>query len=104
MLAIESYAAPALGTNPTLLAYAISQRTHAKNIHCEYRLIGKLENLPTPCIANLFSLQYGGHFVAVLQVTPERVLVADPMLGRGEWTHHDFLSQWTGAAHVFSQR
>jgi hypothetical protein len=101
-LAIAANAAPALGTDPILLADAINHLAAPHHLHCNYRLIQTLDRLTTPAIANLFNPHYGGHYVAVLQVTPDYVLVGDPLNGTAKWSHEDFLHEWTGAAHVFT--
>jgi hypothetical protein len=101
-LAIAAESAPALGTDPILLAHAINRLAGPHHLHCDYRLIQSLDRLTTPAIANLFNPHYGGHYVAVLQVTPDYVVVGDPLNGTAKWSHEDFLGEWTGAAHVFT--
>jgi predicted double-glycine peptidase len=82
---------------------AVNWLSAPRGVRCEYKLVGSLERLTTPCVANLFSPKYGGHYVAVLRVTADYVLVGDPLSGTGKWSRGDFLHEWTGAAHVFTR-
>jgi len=45
----------------------------------------------------------GGHYVAVLEVTSDCVIVGDPLSGRGKWDRHEFEQDWKGAAHEISR-
>jgi len=103
-LAIDAGSAPAMGTDPALLTIAINHLTAPENIRCDYRLFRSLDNLSTPCIANLFTPKYGGHYVAVLAITRGNLLIADPLSGRSNWPRAEFLAQWSGAAHVFTRQ
>jgi predicted double-glycine peptidase len=101
-LALESCSAPGVGTDPHRLAAAIAHRYAAAGLRCDYRLLETLDVLPAPAIADLHSSLASGHYVAVLEVTPDFVVVGDPLSGRERLTRSEFLAEWTGAAHVFT--
>ena len=100
-LAIAAQAGPAVGTNPQRLAAAITRRYAAERLRCEYRHVAKLEAMPIPAIANLSSNVLRDHYVAVLEVTADFVVIGDPLSGRERLSREDFLAEWTHAAHVF---
>jgi ABC-type bacteriocin/lantibiotic exporter with double-glycine peptidase domain len=102
-LAIAAGSSPALGTDPILLARAINNLYGPAGIHCEYRYVRDLNALTLPAIANIFSPAFGGHYIAVLQVTPDYLFVGDPLgEAREKWTRQEFMAEWTGAAHEFT--
>ncbi len=85
------------------LARAINRIAEARGVQCEYRFVGTLESLSTPAIATIVSPRYGGHYVAVLEVTPDEVIIGDPLSGRDRMTRDEFRGEWTGAAHLFNR-
>jgi hypothetical protein len=102
-IAIEAQSGPAIGTDPILLARAINTFYAARGIHCEYRYVRNLDALSVPAIANIFTPEFGGHYIAVLEVAPGYVLVGDPLdRNTVKLPRADFLAQWTGAANVFT--
>ncbi len=103
-LAIESRCAPALGTDPRVLADAISDRYRALGVTCDYRWFPTLDELPVPAIADMYMPHIGGHYVAVMEVRRDAVIVADPLSGTGAMPREEFLASWNHAAHVFTVR
>jgi hypothetical protein len=99
-LAVDSRCAPALGTDGHLLAAAVMRRY--PDIHCIYRYVEMLENLRPPAVTDMYLPRIGGHYVAVLEIRPETVLIGDPLSGLAEMPRSEFLSAWTHGAIEFS--
>ena len=89
---------PGMGTDGWMLAAAVNDLYRTKGVCCEYRFVGKLETLRLPAVASIWSPQYGGHYLAVLEVAKEIVVVGDPLSGRYRMGRAEFLQQWSGAA------
>lgn len=56
--------------------------------------LGRLANQPNPWIAHW----EGSHFVVVYQVRGNRVIIADPAIGRRSMSQREFQNHWTGYA------
>ena len=102
-LAIDACTAPGVGTDPWRLQDAINRRSVAQNIHCDFRRVPSLDTLTTPSIADTHLSFICGHYIAVLEVTPDAVIIGDPLYGRQKLTRREFLTRWTGTAHVFTR-
>ena len=102
-LAAAAGAGPFVGTDPILLQRAINGIIATAHVHCNYRVTGSLDNLHTPFIATMWIPPIGGHYVAVLDVSPDKVIVGDPLDGRCTWDRHEFEHDWKHAAHEFSR-
>ena len=100
-LAVRARCGPVVGTDGVLLAEAVNGMFGAEGVRCEYRFVGSLDGLRTPAVATIVSPRYGGHYVAVMEVTGSEVIVGDPLSGRDRWTREEFVSEWTGAGHEF---
>jgi hypothetical protein len=101
-LAVDSRCAPALGADGHLLAAAMTRRY--PGIFCQYRYVEALENLRPPAVTDLVLPRIGGHYVAVLEIRPETVVVGDPLSGQEEMPRGEFLSAWKHGALEFSKR
>jgi hypothetical protein len=95
-LAVDSRCAPALGADGHLLAAAVVRRY--PNIHCRYRYVAALEDLRAPAVVDVILPRIGGHYVAVVEVRPESVVVGDPLSGLGEMPRGEFLAAWSHGA------
>ncbi len=102
-LAIDACTAPGVGTDPWRLQEAINRRSLAEGIRCDFRRVPSLDSLTTPAIADTHLSFICGHYIAVLEVTPNTVTIGDPLYGRQNLTRHEFLARWTGTAHVFTR-
>ncbi len=103
-LAVRAQCGPLVGTDGVLLAEAVNGMYCGEGVRCVYRFVGSLDGLRTPAVATIVSPRYGGHYVAVLEVTGTEVIVGDPLSGRDRWTREEFVREWTGAADEFRRQ
>jgi len=100
-LAIDARCSPAFGTDGHVLAYALTERYGARGLTCAFQYFDSLDQLPTPAVADTVMPLIGGHYVAVLEVTVDHVVVGDPMSGLRRMPREEFLAVWKRAAIVF---
>jgi predicted double-glycine peptidase len=95
-LAVLAYSSPQMGTADDLLARAIEKRYGSEGIKCTYRYFDSIEQLKQNCptIAVIKYSFFVDHFVAVLEVTENKVIIADPIVGRLEYTYEQFNKEW----------
>ena len=74
-------------------------------LECDLRYFGKLEDLPAgqPILAVIKYTFLEDHYVVILGMTPEHVLVADPNRGRVAYTRKAFLECWRKLGIVLSR-
>ena len=95
-LARLSYTTPLKGTQPDSLCDALRRRWGPEGLACEYRPFASLEELRTAglTIAVIKLSLLLDHYVAVLEVTDDAVLVGDPLVGKHTVPHERFLRDW----------
>ena len=95
-LAVLAYSSPQMGTADDLLARAIEKRYGSEGIRCTYRYFDSIEKLKQNCptIAVVKYSFFVDHFIAVLEVTEDRVVVGDPIVGSFEYTYEQFRDKW----------
>ncbi|MBN2182703.1 MAG: hypothetical protein JW715_12395 [Sedimentisphaerales bacterium] len=95
-LAVLAYSSPQMGTADDLLARAIEKRYGNEGIRCSYRYFDSIEQLKQNCptIAVVKHSFFVDHFIAVLEVTDDRVVVGDPIVGSYEYTYEQFRDKW----------
>ena len=95
-LAIAARTTVLSGTPPDLLCMAIESRHGASGVACSYRCFSSLSDLRAGGVALvLVNLDIGiDHYVAVLQVTDDEVVVADPLTGRTRMLRAEFRRVW----------
>ena len=89
--------APTLGTDGRMLAKAVEKLYGNQGVRYTYRYVSRLEDLRVPAVTAIFLPKYGGHWVAVLAVEEDGVVVGDPLSGQERWDWQTFLDQWRGA-------
>ena len=95
-IAILSYANPISGTPDDVLCSALQKRYSDEGILCERRPLRTIEELKEAGLT-LAVIKYSpqfDHYVTVLEVTDDRVLVADPLIGRTSLSHAEFMKRW----------
>lgn len=103
-VALEARAAPALGTDGRLLAAAVTRLYgQSGEVRCEFRYAGRVEELSVPAVVDMVIPKVGGHYVAVLAVEGEQVLVGDPLKGEVWMARGDFEKWWRHGAVVFER-
>lgn len=95
-LAVAARCGPGVGTDGWALAAAMERA--APGLRCTYCYVGSLDALSTPCVADMNIRGIGGHYVAVLAVEKESVLVGDPMGGPENLSREVFESEWKHGA------
>lgn len=53
------------------------------------------DNIPLPCIAQI-QTKYGDHYVVVYKKRGNKLIIADPRLGKIKQKQEDFAKEWTG--------
>jgi predicted double-glycine peptidase len=95
-LALAMYTSPALGTPADVLATALQDRYASDGLSCEYRWFDSVDDLPRgrPVLAVVKFSFMVDHFVTVLDVKKDRIVVADPAAGRLTYTREEFERRW----------
>jgi predicted double-glycine peptidase len=95
-LACAMFTSPALGTPADVLAEALADRYRPLGLSCEYRRFDSVEDLPRdrPVLAVVKFAPMVDHYVAVLAVNRETVVVGDPAAGRIVYTRPQFERKW----------
>jgi hypothetical protein len=95
-IAILAHTSTAIGTPPDVLCRALQKHYGARGLKCEYRLFKSTAELKnggiTLAVIN-FSL-FLDHYVTVLQVTDDLIIVGDPSRGLRAYSHEDFAKKW----------
>jgi predicted double-glycine peptidase len=104
-IAIASHCSAAIGTPPDMLCRGLRSLYAADGLQCDLRYFSKLEHLPVgqPILAVIKYTFLEDHYVVILGMTPEYVLVADPNRGRMAYTHKVFLQRWRKLGIVLSR-
>lgn len=104
-IAIASHASAAIGTPPDMLCRGLRSLYATQALDCDLRYFAKLEELPSgqPILAVIKYTVLEDHYVVILGMTPEAVLVADPNRGRVAYTHAEFLRRWRKLGIVLSR-
>jgi hypothetical protein len=101
-LAIEAQCAPSFGTDAPLLTRTLNTLYPA--IHCTYAYFPTLESIPLPAVADCELSSIGGHYVALLEVHGDEVILGDPISGRVRLSRAQFMEEWKGTAIAFERR
>ena len=95
-LAILAYTTPYTGTSDDLLVDAIEKRYGPEGIRCEYRYFKSINELKGNCpviAVTKFSFLID-HYIAVLEVTDDNVIIANPTTGKEKLTYEEFKYRW----------
>lgn len=95
-IAILAHTSTAIGTPPDLLCSALQKRYQANGLKCEYRQfksIAELNNGGITVAVIKFSFLLD-HYVAVLRVTEDRIIVGDPSRGLRAYSYPEFSQKW----------
>ena len=105
-LAVLANTTPFTGTPDDLLADAVEQRYGRDGIRCEYRRFDSIAQLKEICptIAVVKFAFLVDHYITVLEVRDEKIVVGDPAYGRNELSHEEFRDKWRFIGIVVSRR
>ena len=95
-LAVLSYSSPVIGTLPACLSSALQDRYSAEGLICRYRRfdsIAQLKNagITLALVREAFLMD---HCLAVLEVSDDAVIVADPVMGARMMPYEQFEKIW----------
>jgi predicted double-glycine peptidase len=95
-LALAMYTSPALGTPADVLASTLQDRYAPLGVTCEYRAFDSVDELPrgTPVLAVVKYSFMVDHYVTVLDVDKDRIVVGDPAAGKLTYTRSQFERRW----------
>ncbi len=95
-LAVDARTSPLIGVSPWTLYQAIRMRYQPQGLECSFGFFDCPAQIPHGAflLAVMRDSLWGDHCVAVLQITPTEVLLADPAVGLCRISHAQFVSQW----------
>ncbi len=94
------------GTDADILATALNQRYGPQGLIAEYRVFKNIEELKAAgmTLAVVRFNFFVDHFVTVLEVTNDSVIVGDPLNGRVTLSHDEFAKEWRLVGVVLHRR
>lgn len=95
-LAILAYTTPTTGTPADLLCLALQEKYGQQGLRCEYRAFDSIAALRAAGLV-IVEVKWTfliDHWITVLEVTAENVIVGDPVNGKVELTHNQFARIW----------
>lgn len=105
-LAMASYTCRTWGASAPMLAGGIRKLYAGQGVSCEIKAFEKVEELKGICPV-LMIIKYRplmDHYVAVLGVTDDAVIVGDPLSGKETLTYEEFIGKWRRIGIVVSQK
>jgi predicted double-glycine peptidase len=95
-LAVLSYSSPVIGTLPSCLTSALRDRYSADGLNCQYRRFDSIDQLRNAgvtlvVVRDTFLLD---HCIAVLDVSDDAIIVADPISGARLMPYKQFEKIW----------
>ena len=106
-IAILAHTSSATGTPPDILARALQQRYGRAGLVSDYRVFHSLAELKREEGITLAVIKYTfwlDHYVTVLEVTNNEVVVGDPSLGLGKFSDEEFQRKWRFVGVVLQRR
>jgi predicted double-glycine peptidase len=104
-LAMASFTSRTWGTSASMLAGGIEKLYAKDGITCEVRGFDTVEALKDVCPV-LMIIKHGplmDHYVAVLEVTEDAVIIGDPSAGKEALTYEEFMKKWRQVGIVISK-
>lgn len=101
-LAILAHTTPAIGTPPSILADVLREQYMKDGLTVQYRHFKSVGELPTDAIT-LAVIKYSlleDHYVTVLAVRGDELIVADPSTGRARYSAASFQKIWRNSGIV----
>jgi hypothetical protein len=104
-IAVASFSSSAIGTPPDLLCRGLQKLYASQALTCELRYFRSLAELPAgqPVLAVVKYKLTEDHYVVILEVTPNYVVVADSNLGKVAYHHEYFMERWRKLGIVLSR-
>ena len=105
-IAILAHTSTATGTPPDILAQALQERYGRDGLVGEYRIFNSIAELKSAGLT-LAIVKFSfllDHYVTVLEVTDNEVVVGDPLNGKTTLTHDEFRKRWRFVGVVLSRK
>lgn len=106
-IATNAYSNSRWGTETDSLCLALDRLYGAQGLTCEYRTFASVEDLKNAGGIPIVLIKFAylvDHYVAVLKVTDDEVVLGDPLDGRRVLTHDEFKRIWRGYGIVFQKK
>jgi predicted double-glycine peptidase len=95
-LAIQAYSSPVSGTPEDWLSQAIETLYGNRGVHCSIRSFDSVDQLKglCPIIAVVEYAPLVDHYITILQMRDDVIVVGDPAVGKEYLTYDDFKKRW----------
>jgi ABC-type bacteriocin/lantibiotic exporter with double-glycine peptidase domain len=104
-LAVAMATSNLTGTDPDTLAVALSERYGPQGLSCRFRYFRNIQELREAGLV-VAVVKFGflvDHYVTVLQVTDEQVVIGDPVAGKRSFSHDQFSERWRSCGIVLKR-
>jgi len=101
-IAVAAHTSPIAGTAPDTLTNALRRLFTEDGLTCTYQWIGDVDGLPKDAVTLAvirYSVMYD-HFICVLKVGKDKLVIGDPAGGLVEMSHEEFMLLWRGSGVV----
>lgn len=115
-IAILAHTSTAIGTPPDLLCAALKKRYEGEGLNCEYRHFKCISELAAdgvlphgvpvhgPLTLALIKFSFlVDHYVVILEVTGEHIIVGDPFHGKVKYSHDQFRRKWRNSGVILKR-
>jgi predicted double-glycine peptidase len=105
-MAMLAHTSPSTGTSDSNLAAAIEEKYGAQGVRAERRFFGSIDNMAVPgqIITTIKWKMFVDHWVAMLEVGEDEVVIGDPIRGRFPMKREKFEEVWRRHGMVISKR
>ena len=91
-LAVASHCGPGVGADGWALANAMNAAAPGHQFN--YRYAANPEDLQLPAVADMNMQSVGGHYIAILGIEGDNIVVGDPLTGFDKMPRNEFMPQW----------
>ncbi|MBI4832640.1 MAG: hypothetical protein HY801_14030 [Candidatus Lindowbacteria bacterium] len=96
-IAAHAYTNPKWGTELDSLCFALSELYGEQGLVCEHRSFETISELDDDDAATIVEIKFAyllDHYVTVLDVTDDKIILADPLDGKRTLSHAEFDRKW----------
>ncbi|MBN1125904.1 MAG: hypothetical protein JXA82_12925 [Sedimentisphaerales bacterium] len=96
LLAVQARTSPTSGTPDDWLCAAIERLCGSAGLRCEYRCFDSVDSLKglCPVVATIRYAPLVDHYVTILEVNSDHIVVGDPITGKEVYSFADFRKKW----------
>jgi predicted double-glycine peptidase len=105
-LAVAAHTSLSTGTEPDVLADVLADRYGSQGLRITFRSFANCRDLPRGCpVIALINYKFlVDHYVAILEVGDDWLIVGDPLGGRSRMSHEEFERDWRRVGIVLSRK